>query len=397
MAYTETYKLFFTSKDTFKEIVDARKNSEQAVNLAFRVGEYEGFYVLTQEMQGQIAAILRQDKQLYMIERQLPSSALLQYTRKCLIDEIVLTNDIEGVHSTRREVGAVLDDLSRKDKRHRFFGLVNKYNMLQTHADQIPKTCSDIRELYDELVLPELEEDNIPDGIYFRTQTVGVENATGAVLHYGLLPESKIIETMQLALNILNDETIDLLIRIALFHYMFGYIHPFYDGNGRTSRFISSLLLSTQLEALTSYQLSYTIKQHLSQYYKAFEHCNDPRSRGDVTEFVHMFLFMIQNAQKEVIEHLNARYHEWEHLCNNFIHSYSEDKTTIAVLQLLVQAALFSENGITLTELAEECRCSQNTIRVRLNELRDSNYLLTDTVSRIKYYSFNLSQLEEGS
>lgn len=394
MSYVETYKLFFASRNTFEEQVTARRNSEQAIRLPFQIGEQDAFCVLTQKMQRQISTILRQDKQLYAIEHQLPAIALPQYTRKCLIDEIVLTNDIEGVHSTRREIGEVLDDLAQKDRHHRFFGLVSKYNMLQTHADQLPKTCADIRELYNELVLPELKEEDFPDGMYFRTESVAVLSATGKVLHQGLLPESRIIETMQQALNILNDESIDLIIRIALFHYMFGYIHPFYDGNGRTSRFISSLLLSTQLEAITSYQLSYTIKQHLTTYYKAFEHCNDPRSRGDMTEFVHMFLFMIQNAQQEIIDHLSARYHEWEHLCKQFVLSYSTDQTTTKMLDLLIQAALFSENGITVIELAQVCGCSENTVRRRLNEFKKADLLLIDIIKRMKYYRLNLSKVD---
>ena len=200
---------------------------------------------------------------------------------------------------------------------------------------------------------------------------------------------------MQQALNILNDERIDMLIRIALFHYMFGYIHPFYDGNGRTSRFISSLLLSTQLEAITSYQLSYTIKQQLSMYYKAFEHCNDSRSRGDITEFVHMFLSMIQNAQNEIIEHLSARYREWEQLFESFVLTYSTDKTTVTILDLLLQAALFSEDGITVNELAPICSCSENTVRARLNELKKSDLILTNTIKRVKYYRLDLDKIEK--
>ncbi|WP_318259784.1 Fic family protein [Ruminococcus sp. YRD2003] len=66
----------------------------------------------------------------------------------------------------------------------------------------------------------------------------------------GLAPESKIIDTMNKSLDVFNNNDIDIFMRIAVFHYLFGYIHPFYDGNGRTSRFISSYLLSRQLNPL---------------------------------------------------------------------------------------------------------------------------------------------------
>ena len=66
---------------------------------------------------------------------------------------------------------------------------------------------------------------------------------SGKVIHSGIYPEEKLNEAMTAALDFLNDDNIDILIRISAFHYLFGYIHPFYDGNGRTSRFISSHLL----------------------------------------------------------------------------------------------------------------------------------------------------------
>ena len=80
------------------------------------------------------------------------------------------------------------------------------------------------------------------------------------------------------------------MIRIAIFHYLFGYIHPFYDGNGRTSRFINSYLLSKKLQFLVSYKLSYTIKENMNSYYKSFKETNDEKNKGNLSFFVISFL-----------------------------------------------------------------------------------------------------------
>ena len=55
-------------------------------------------------------------KEVRALSAQLPDIAKEQYSRKCLIDEIVLTNKIEGVHSSRKEIGEVLDMLGERSE-----------------------------------------------------------------------------------------------------------------------------------------------------------------------------------------------------------------------------------------------------------------------------------------
>lgn len=75
------------------------------------------------------------------------------------------------------------------------------------------------------------------------------------------MPEERIISLMQYALELLNDESVPLLVRVSIFHYFFAYIHPFYDGNGRTDRFITSYFLSKHFHPLASLRLSIFIKK----------------------------------------------------------------------------------------------------------------------------------------
>ena len=80
---------------------------------------------------------------------------------------------------------------------------------------------------------------------------------------------------MSKALDFLNHSEISTPVRVAVFHYMLGYIHPFYDGNGRMARFISSYTLSQEMDPLIGVRLSYTIKENIAAYYKLFKETND--------------------------------------------------------------------------------------------------------------------------
>ena len=93
--------------------------------------------------------------------------AVEQYLTNCLIDEVVLTNEIEGVNSSRREIGEILTNLSSNDKNGRFRGIVEKYLMLRKNIEIPLNTCADIRDIYNELVLEEVvtrKASNAPDG-----------------------------------------------------------------------------------------------------------------------------------------------------------------------------------------------------------------------------------------
>lgn len=110
----------------------------------------------------------------------------------------------------------------------------------------------------------------MPDGQFFRKGPVSVLDASHKPIHQGVEPESKIIEPMNQALMILADEAIPALVRVSVFHFLFAYIHPFYDGNGRTIRFISGYVLSHSFSPIVGYRLSYFVKERIEKYYKGF-------------------------------------------------------------------------------------------------------------------------------
>ena len=397
MSYQPLSKLFYSDKEHYEEIYQARFNSEYATHIDFEISGSPAFFILEPSLHHKIIEIYKTDKRIRILREKLPGIAIQQFTKRSLVDEIVLTNDIEGVYSSRREINSILTELETKSKGKRFQGLVQKYLMLQKNDTLSFQSCQDIRNLYDELVYDEIKEDDpkdLPDGEIFRKDSVSVNSSTQKEIHRGVYPESKIIECMDQALKVLHSDEIDELFKVALFHYLFGYIHPFYDGNGRTSRFISSYLLSKEFEPTIAYRLSYTIKENIKEYYKAFKTCNDKHNRGDLTPFILMFIDIIEESMKQLEEALKKRYY-WlmhyregvQYLPNGLNEKY------LPLYDLLLQASLFAENGISTQELIGIMNLSRATIVKRLGELSEQDLIVKVAEGNSRYYKLNLDSM----
>lgn len=399
MGYQLLGKAYYQGQEEYEQLFQTRYHSEAAIHIDFPALSPTCFCVQTRDLSDKMVRIYRLDKQIYALRKQLPGVAIEQFTRRCLIDEIVLTNSIEGVNSTRRDIGTVLDELEKKTGKKRFHGLVQKYSMLQ-HAETVKlDTCQDIREIYDELVLDEVREEDpkdVPDGEIFRGGPVSVYSPTQKEIHKGLFPEKTIQEAMEKLLAFLKNEEVDPLIRIAVVHYLMGYIHPFYNGNGRLSRFISSYLLARDMEPLMSYRLSYTIKERIKEYYGAFQICNDPHDRGDLTPFVSMFLHVLCEAAEQLkgaLEKRKEKLYYYKGLLEKRIPE--ENKAMREIGFLLIQAQLFSENGIPTKDLLQVCNISKATLAKRLASFKEQNLLVEKRVGKEKCYGIDLLQLEK--
>ncbi len=396
MPYTPLNKLFYSDNANYEKIYSENYNSEYAVHINFRIGDFDAFFVQTPEIFEKMLKIQKADKAVERTSSFLPGVALGHFSRSCLIDEIVLTNNIEGVHSTRREIDSVLDG---RDKSTRFYGLVQKYLMLRQNKELTFKTCADIRAIYDELVLKEIEADdpeNVPDGEIFRKCSVSVSSESQKELHRGVYPESSIITAMERALAFLNDESVELLYRAAAFHYFIGYIHPFYDGNGRLNRFISSYLLGRELCPLVSFRLSYTVKQNISDYYKAFSICNDPKSRGDITPFVEMFLDVVEKALVRLGGSLERRKEQlWHYQDYRALLPDAAATKMFELYDYLIQAALFSESGIKKNELMPLLGISKSTLQKKLTMIKESGFLQEFKKGHLKLYKLDLKAFDE--
>lgn len=395
MEYELLSKIFYKKPTEYESIYDARFNSEASIKLPIKIHENVGFIFNTNEITKLLVKIYKTINKINLLRTHLPNIAINSYIIKSLKDEIALTNEIEGVRSTRKEIEDAIDSI-KNDKSARFKGLVDKYFKLISNEIIPLNNCEDIRTIYDALVLPEIEKENLPDGILFRKEPVQVVSATQKEKHRGIMPESKIIESLDLCLDFLKSDDIDSLIKISAFHYLFGYIHPFYDGNGRTSRFISSYLIKNELDVLLALKLSYTVKNNINKYYKAFDVCNDRKNKGDITFFVVTFLELLSQASDDLytkIADLNDQLNYYNNIINTLVNDKVLNDKQAKCIFILCQNRLFDDTYMNMNTLTELLEKSDTTTRKILKSLESKNLLVKSRNKNQYLYSANLDSL----
>lgn len=399
MTYEPLAKLYYKDKSIYNKLYAERFNSEFAYHFPFQISGCDAFFIIDYRISKKIEDIYYISHQLDVILKDFPPIAIESYINKNLIDEIMLTNDIEGVYSTRKEISQIIEMPDNSKKKVRLKGLVKKYQKLVNHEKTPLSSCDDIRKLYDEIVLNEIEEDNKPDGEIFRAESVSVCSATDKEKHKGLYPEKNLIDFLNKSLDFLNrEDNIGSLIKISVFHYLFGYAHPFYDGNGRTSRFISSYLLSDILNQLIALRISYTIKNDKNKYYKAFDICNDPKNKGDITPFVYLFIDIIKKSAENSLEKLNflkQRLDYYSEIHHNIL-EFFENQLQSEIVYTLIQNALFSRKGVSMEELKQHLVFSAATIRNNIKALTNRGLIIDiEREGNKLLYTLSLDSFEE--
>lgn len=348
---------------------EKRYNSISTIRLPFSIKGKKAFVVYNSEMLAEMSAIYQLNSRIITELGSVPKSAYKNYIIQSLIDEIQQSNEYENVESTRQEVEEAYEHVS-DNKKNRFSGMVNKYDMLISQKNIKLATSSDVRALYDEFILNEVVRENAndrPDGEIFRKDKIQVAVKGMEPVHEGLYPESVIIETMDWLLEFLNDGDIDLLVRVSIFHFVFGYIHPFYNGNGRMARFISSYKLSDVINLAVCLRMSYTIKENRTKYQRMFKNAEDSRCMGDITRFTIDFLQLIHEACEDVYEDICEKKKMYSIQMRRFDIVLNNKLIDIApkyrkVIYFILERTIFIGYGVTMEELIKETNVGKNTL-----------------------------------
>jgi Fic family protein len=176
----------------------------------------------------------------------------------------------------------------------------------------------------------------------------------------------------------INTSELDPLIRMALSHYQFEAIHPFYDGNGRTGRILNLLQLqAADLLAHPVLHLSRVIKDDRINYYRLLRLATEER---EYTEWVKFMLEKVRAASDVAYSQLDmlAEYAaELEAKCSDSFYR--------GIPEGLI-AVLTEYPYCTIQIVVEQCKVSRPTAAKWLEKFEETGFLNSILRGRNKYF-----------
>lgn len=245
----------------------------------------------------------------------LPNEHRERYLVSSLMEEAISSSQMEGAATTRK----VAKDMLRKKKRPQDKSQQMIYNNYQTirfivDNKNTPLSSELLLQIH-HLMTSGTLADPKDSGHFRQTDDIVVgDEITGKVVY---TPPSKneIPLFIDSLCSFFNDEAqtrfIHPIIKGIIIHFMIAYMHPFVDGNGRTSRALFYWYMLKQGYWLTEYlSISRVIYKSKASYEKAFLYSE--ADGNDIGYFISYNLRVLELAFKELQHYLKWKAQERE-------------------------------------------------------------------------------------
>ena len=195
---------------------------------------------------------------------------------------------------------------------------------------------------------------------HFRTTGVGV--FAGTELIHMAPPAQKVPELISNLIDWYKGSDLHPLVKSAIFHYEFEYIHPFADGNGRIGRMWHSLLLGKWKKIFYYLPVEELIQKRQSEYYKALSNAT---AMTDNACFVEYILEVIKETLVSFTESADTDQvtdQVTDHVTDQVTAKYSASNTKLNTFDKLSPVAkliyVLGNDTLSLKELMERLHLS---------------------------------------
>lgn len=210
--------------------------------------------------------------------------------------------------------------------------------------------------------------------------TVKKNNFTGEIVHTPPQSRQEIMEYLDNLEQFINEnEDYDPLINMALIHFQFESIHPFYDGNGRTGRILNILYLvmKRKIDQTVLYLSKYIIKNK-SHYYELLKQAH--QGEESVRDFICYMLQGVLETSEFTIGFIQQILKSMDEADQRMKRELPKIHSKELVDYLYYE--FYTKNEF----IRKELNVSRNTAAVYLNELEEHGFLVSERVGKEKIY-----------
>lgn len=293
--------------------------------------------------------------------------------RESLIEEAFYSSVIEGAFSTLKRARELV---AKKDtpKNNSEQMILNNFNSMRFILENQQREFSHelILELH-KITTDKTLEDQHYAGRY-RDDWVYITDTQGQIV-YTPPAADKIPEAMQRLIDWIRiekeEEFIHPIIKAAILHFYFVYLHPFFDGNGRTARALFYFyLIKNQYDFFKYFSISAIVNKNRGKYYKAIKDVEDYDS--DLTYFLVYMVEAILRAIAEVKSKIAEHYQR-----DFYLARIREEKVPLNSRQekLMRKVFLWKEKEIEIKKYQEVFGVVYQTARADLLDLVEKNLL----------------------
>lgn len=319
---------------------------------------------------------LRADLSAYYEANKKTKSEFL--TNSLKLEEPISSSQLEGAATTRVVALAMLESERAPTNSDEKMILNNFHLMNEVIKNKDQPLSIELILKFHEIATLGIDDVKINPGVFRSDNNVYVSNRDGDKLH---IPPSH--ELLEQRINNLctfansehkDSDFIHPIIKAIILHFMLGYEHPFYDGNGRTARALFYWYLAKNgYDEFQYISISKLLKVAPKQYAMAYLYSET--DDNDLTYFILYQLKIIVRAIKELFSYLDKKKKE-------FIDTLSWlDQTTIintlnAKEIILLKKAIENPGKIfTVKEVRNHFGIADNTARKYLDNLVNEKVL----------------------
>lgn len=203
---------------------------------------------------------------------------------------------------------------------------------------------------------------------------------TGEIIYKPPQDYQTIQELMTNLEHFINDDTLsdfDPLVKMAIIHYQFESIHPFYDGNGRTGRIVNILYLVIKdlLDIPILYLSRYIIK-HKADYYKLLQEVRETDNWENWLLYILSGIELTAKATILLIGNIRELMLDYKHILRDNYKFYSQDLLN----------NLFKHPYTKIEFIVRDLSVSRITAANYLNKLSTDGLLRKERLGTGNYY-----------